>query len=62
MPSGCNFGLGGLPQALSFCEKTMFWCWNVAAGAFSGEEKQFFGVESAKLMQLRASRGAKREQ
>ena len=55
------FGVGTLPQALFFMKQIVFWCWNVAAGAFF-DEKNAFGAESAKLMQLRASRGAKREQ
>ena len=29
------FGVGTLPQAPFFYEKTRFWSWNVAAGAFS---------------------------
>ena len=30
------FGPGVLPQAPFFSEKTRFWSWNVAAGAFFG--------------------------
>ena len=38
------FGVGALPQDLFLHGKMRFWCWDVAAGAFLGMEKNSFLV------------------